>query len=190
MKVINSQEFVKIPKGVTVEVCGRVVKVTGKYGTLERNFRHLPVVIEKFGKKQTALKVEIWFGLSKHLACMRTVCSHIENMFTGVMKKFEYKQRLVYSHFPINVNIVNGGKTVEIRNYLGEKCVRTVIMYPGVTCRKSEQTKDELIIEGVDIDNTSMSAAKIHQSCLCKKKDIRKFLDGIYECESGTVDKE
>lgn len=28
----------------------------------------------------------------------------------GVTKKFEYKMRLVYAHFPINTNIVNGGK--------------------------------------------------------------------------------
>ena len=28
----------------------------------------------------------------------------------GVAHKFEYKMRLVYAHFPINANIINGGK--------------------------------------------------------------------------------
>ncbi len=33
------------------------------------------------------------------------------------------------------------------------------------------------------------AAALIHQSCLVKRKDIRKFLDGVYVSEKGTVDK-
>ena len=31
--------------------------------------------------------------------------SHTLNMITGVTKGFEYKMRLVYAHFPININI-------------------------------------------------------------------------------------
>jgi hypothetical protein len=27
--------------------------------------------------------------------------------------------RFVYAHFPINVNIADGGKTLEVRNFLG-----------------------------------------------------------------------
>ncbi len=39
--------------------------------------------------------------------------------------------RLVYAHFPININIVEDGKVVEIRNFLGEKRVRVAKMLPG-----------------------------------------------------------
>merc|ERR1719158_2425094 len=83
--------------------------------------------------------------------------------------------RLVYAHFPINANITNGGKTIELRNFLGEKIVRTVNMLPGVVVEKSAATKDELVVKGADIDTTSRSAALIRQSCLVKDKDIRKF---------------
>lgn len=59
------------------------------------------------------------------LACIRTICSHIENMITGVTKGYLYKMRFCYMHFPINVAIT--GRTVEIRNFLGEKRVRRCV---------------------------------------------------------------
>lgn len=55
----------------------------------------------------------------------------LQNLITGVTKGFEYKMRLVYAHFPININIEDGGKIIEIRNFLGEKRVRVVKMLPG-----------------------------------------------------------
>lgn len=70
-------------------------------------------------------------------------------------KGFEYKMRLVYAHFPINVNIEDKGARVEIRNFLGEKRVRNVKMLPGVTIKRSDAVKDELILSGNDIENVS-----------------------------------
>merc|ERR1712048_1278738 len=119
------------------------------------------------------------------ISMLRSVCSHIQNLFDGVEKKFVYKMRLVYAHFPINANITNGGKTLEIRNFLGEKIVRTVNMLGDVVIDKSPSVKDELILIGTDIELTSRSAALIRQSCLVKNKDIRKFLDGIYVSSHG-----
>ena len=50
----------------------------------------------------------MYFAKSKQIAALRSVCSHIQNLFDGVEKKFRYKMRLVYAHFPINANITNG----------------------------------------------------------------------------------
>merc|ERR1719221_920009 len=119
---------------------------------------------------------------------LRSCCSHIQNLFTGVTQRYQYKMRLVYAHFPINVTITNNGTTVEIRNFLGEKIVRTVNMLPCVKVEKSASTKDELVITGADIDLTSRSSALIRQSCLVKHKDIRKFLDGIYVSSHGAIE--
>lgn len=88
------------------------------------------------------------FGKKKRLAAIRTACSHVLNMITGVTKGFEYKMRLVYAHFPINVNIEGKGTVVELRNFLGEKRVRVVNMLPGVTIERSSAVKDELILTG------------------------------------------
>eukprot|EP00923_Selenidium_pygospionis_P011597 GHVN01019972.1.p1 GENE.GHVN01019972.1~~GHVN01019972.1.p1 ORF type:complete len:134 (-),score=18.43 GHVN01019972.1:413-814(-) len=132
----------------------------------------------------------MWLATRKQLSCIRTLASHIKNMFTGVTKKFQYKMRLVYAHFPINTNIKEGTKPIqfEIRNFVGEKRTRVVTMMPGVNIERSTAVKDELVLSGMSVEDVSRSAALIHQSTLVKRKDIRKFLDGIYVSEKGTVD--
>lgn len=145
-------------------------------------------LFEEEGEKK--LRVDCHFGRRKALASIRTCTSHVMNMITGTTKGFEYKMRLVYAHFPININIEKKGEIVEIRNFLGEKRVRIVNMLAGVTCDRSKDVKDELILTGNDVELVSRSAALIHQVCLVKHKDIRKFLDGIYLSKRGlaTVD--
>merc|ERR1712066_1100537 len=128
-------------------------------------FKHLPIEL-RTANSGHEVRARMYFAKSKQLSMLRSVCSHINNLFDGVEKKFQYKMRLVYAHFPINANITNNGATVELRNFLGEKIVRTVNMLPGVKIEKSAGTKDELILKGADINLTSRSAALIRQSCL------------------------
>eukprot|EP00300_Choanocystis_sp_HF-7_P023830 c25216_g1_i1.p1 GENE.c25216_g1_i1~~c25216_g1_i1.p1 ORF type:complete len:203 (+),score=49.68 c25216_g1_i1:1-609(+) len=176
-KQINVSTSVDIPEGVTVTVAARDVTVKGPRGTLKKSFKHLNVQIEA---KKRSVVVSLWFGSRREIACVRTVCSHIKNLITGVTKGFEYKMRFVYAHFPVNVTIANQGRDVEIRNFLGEKVVRKVPMLDGVTITRTEHIKDEIVLVGNDIEMVSQSAANIQQSVLVKNKDIRKFLDGIY----------
>lgn len=65
------------------------------------------------------VKLVVWHGGRKHIACLRTIRSAIENMINGVVYGFSYKMRLVYAHFPINVIISDNKQSVEIRNFLG-----------------------------------------------------------------------
>merc|ERR1711998_473931 len=97
----------------------------------------------------------------------------------------EKHMRLVYAHFPINFTVTDGGKKCEIRNFLGEKIVRRITLLGDTKVKKSEETKDEIIVEGIDVGLVGRSAALINQSCLVKRKDIRKFLDGIYVSARG-----
>uniref|UniRef100_H2Z0C2 Large ribosomal subunit protein uL6 n=1 Tax=Ciona savignyi TaxID=51511 RepID=H2Z0C2_CIOSA len=185
MKIIHSSQVVTLPDEVKVWVKGRVVTVRGPRGVLKKNFNHLKAII-KGCVGANSVKVDKWFGNRKDLACVRTICSHINNMATGVTKGYRYKMRTVYAHFPINCNITDEGKKIEIRNFLGEKFVRRVDMRAGVTVSSSKQ-KDELILDGNDIELVSLSAALIQQSTTVKNKDIRKFLDGVYVSQKTTI---
>lgn len=197
--------------------------LSGPRGTLKREMRHVKYDMSVKGKKNKEFRCEVWFGKNQDEACIKTICSHVANMITGVtkvyqnfinfsllnyycFKGFRYKMRFAYAHFPINVSISDDGKAVEIRNFLGEKLIRKVEVREGVSASRTDpaKQKDELVLEGNDIEKVAQcgmalsliggepcvslsSAADIHQSCLVKNKDIRKFLDGIYVSSKETV---
>ncbi len=161
----------------------RAITVKGPRGELKRNFRHLALDFHKEGDK---IVVESWFGSRRKNAQVKTVCTHIENMIEGVTKGFRYKMRFVYAHFPVNVNISPDNTTIEIRNFLGEKVVRRVTMLEGCKVSHTGQ-KDEIQVEGNDLEKVSLSASHIHMSVKVKDKDIRKFLDGIYVSEKTNI---
>ncbi|KAE8629397.1 hypothetical protein XENTR_v10000477 [Xenopus tropicalis] len=167
MKTILSNQIVDIPENVDISLKGRTVTVKGPRGVLRKNFNHINVELCLLGKKKRRLRVDKWWGNRKELATVRTICSHVQNMVKGVT--------------------LENGSLVEIRNFLGEKYIRRVRMRSGVACALSQAQKDELILEGNDIELVSNSAALIQQATTVKNKDIRKFLDGIYVSEKGTV---
>ncbi|KAK9090242.1 hypothetical protein Sjap_023419 [Stephania japonica] len=190
MKTILSSETMDIPEGVTIKVKAKVIEVEGPRGKLVRDFKHLNLDFQLINNAETGkqqLKVDAWFGSRKTTAAIRTALSHVENLINGVTKGYRYKMRFVYAHFPINASIGTSNTSIEIRNFLGEKRVRKVDMLEGVTVARSEKVKDELILDGNDIELVSRSAALINQKCHVKKKDIRKFLDGIYVSEKGSI---
>lgn len=184
MKTVLSTRFLDIPDGVSVTVLSRKVTVVGPRGTLVREFKHLQLDMKMVSKNK--LRVDVFFGHRKQLACIRTVCSLIENMAIGVTKGFLYKMRFVYSHFPINVT--TAGNNIEIRNFLGEKLVRRVALLDGVTYTRTADVKDQIELSGADLQAVSLTAAKISQMTLTRHKDIRKFLDGIYVSWKGNID--
>ena len=133
-------------------------------------------------KSPSGMKIKfiVWHAARKHAACLRTASACVANMIKGVTVGFQYKMRAVYAHFPINIIIAGDKKSAEIRNFLGEKRVRNIEMLEGVTIQEDKAQKDQVLVEGNDIDLVSQSAALLHGATLVRNKDIRKFLDGIY----------
>ena len=185
MKQIESSDIVTFPDDVTFTIKNRIVHVKGPRGVLRRDFRHLHMEMERIGKNK--LRVRKWFGNRKEISAIRTVCSHVENLIKGVTKGYRYKMRSVYAHFPINISLQEKNTVVEVRNFLGEKIIRRVPLPEGVSASMSTAQKDELIVDGNDIQLVSQAAARIQQCTTVKNKDIRKFLDGIYVSEKTTI---
>ncbi|KAI0025324.1 60S ribosomal protein L9 [Xylariomycetidae sp. FL0641] len=189
MRYIHSEETLEIPEGVKVQIKSRHVTVEGPRGKLSKDLSHMAVNFSH--PKKNVIGIEIHHGARKGVAGLRTVRTIINNLIVGVTKGFKYKMRYVYAHFPINVNVEKNGETgnfeVEIRNFIGEKLVRRVVMQPGVDVEVSKAQKDELLIMGNSLEQVSQSAADIQQICRVRNKDIRKFLDGIYVSQKGNI---
>jgi large subunit ribosomal protein L6 len=164
---------VDIPDGVEVEISGMKVKVKGPKGELERDFSHARGIIIR--KEEGKVIVETFFANARKRALVGTIAAHIRNMITGVTKGFRYKLKIIYSHFPMNIQ-VKGDKVV-ISNFLGEKAPRIARIMPGVTVKVQGQ---DVIVEGIDIEKVAQTAANLELATKVKDKDRRKFVDGIY----------
>jgi large subunit ribosomal protein L9e len=163
---------------VEISVKNRVITVKGPRGTLTKDIKHIHLDIHQ-NKEARTLTVEAWHGDRMKNSQINLVCSLVQNLITGVQKGYRHKMKFVYAHFPVNCVISPDNKSIEIRNFLGEKYVRKVTMLDGVTVSLTGQ-KDEIQVEGNDLEKVSQSAANIHCATLVRNKDIREFLDGIY----------
>ena len=185
MKIKTTVDY-KFPSDVKVVVKGRKVTVTGPRGSLSKDLGHLQLDFRVNTKFNTFTAVR-WMGNKINISTLNTALAHVKNMCVGVTKGYKFKLRFAYAHFPINVSVE--GQDVEIRNFLGEKRVRRQAIREGVKVYRTDasKVKDELVLEGNDLEAVSQEAAVMHQLCLVKNKDIRKFLDGIYVQTTGHV---
>ncbi len=175
MRAIETVATVEIPDGVDGTLDGRVVTIRGEKGALTRDFSHAPVNIQLEEKTVT---VQASWPRKKETALVGTVCSHIKNMIKGVTTGFTFKMKIVFSHFPITVKIQ--GKAFIITNFTGERSPRTSKIM-GDT--KVTVKGDDVIIQGISLEDVSQTAANIQNSTKIRSKDPRVFLDGIYVYE-------
>ncbi len=172
---VKVEEEIEIPEGVEVKIEGSKVIVKGKKGTLEKKLSYPGVNIIK---KDNKVVVECWYPRRKQKAIVGTYASHIRNMIKGVTEGFEYKLKVVYSHFPISVKVQ--GKEIIVENFLGEKYPRKTEIYGDCEVIVKGQ---EIIVRGIDIEQCGITAARLEQLTRIKDKDIRVFQDGIYIVE-------
>jgi len=174
-KATHFESSTPILEGTTVQVDGRKVTVQGPKGTLTRDFSHADVALERKGK---AVVVSVEYPRSRQIALVGTLISLINNMMLGVLHGVVYKMKIVFAHFPPSVKVAGDMLTVE--NFYGEKSMRKAQILPGVTVQVGN---DDVIIEGIDITQVAQTAANIQAATRLRRKDPRKFQDGIYVFE-------
>jgi len=172
LRAVEAVKTIEIPDNVEVKVEGRVVTVKGEKGTLTRNFSEAPVLIQREDK---TIKVQANWPRKKETALVGTVSSHIQNMIIGVSKGFTYKLKIVFSHFPISVKVKEN--VVSIENFTGERSPRLVRITGDA---KVSVKEDDIVVQGINLEDVSQTAAKIEGATKVKSKDPRVFLDGIF----------
>lgn len=184
VKTAYSKLEVEIPENVEVQVKDMVVNISGPFGSLSRDFSHAKKI--KISKTDSKIILDTLYPDKKKLALLGTVKSHILNMIDGVTRKFRYEMKIVYAHFPINVEYESAKNTLLIKNFLGERSARKASILSGVDVKIAGDT---VILEGIDNEKVGQTAANIQHATKIRKKDPRVFGDGIYVYRKYVGDK-
>lgn len=174
---MEAKKTIEVPEAVTVNIDNNNVSVSGPLGQIERKLRYPGIELKT---TDSGIVVETIALKRELLAMVGTYASHIQNMVTGVTKGFEYKMKMVYAHFPIQLK--TEGNKVIIGNFLGEKKPRkaNILGNTKVTIKG-----DEVIVNGIDKEEVGQTAANIQQATKIRGYDPRVFQDGIYRIEKS-----
>lgn len=175
MANINYDVVLEIPKGVSASLDNGVVVIKGAKGEVRRRFDNPKLEIKLEGKKLIIKCKSKKTNVSDKMA-INTFAAHFVNAFRGVLEGYNAKVKVLSGHFPITVTL-EGGNTIVVKNFLGEKVPRKVTLMPGV---KTVVQGDIISIDGPDRDAVAQSAAKIENLTRITDKDRRIFQDGCY----------
>jgi len=175
LRALEAVKTIEVPNGVEVSVKDRIVWVNGKKGALTRDFSQSPVTIQIEGKE---IKVQANWPRKREASLVGTISSHIQNMIIGVTEGFTYKLKIVFAHFPISVKVKEN--MVSIENFTGERSPRWARIMGD---SKVSAKEDDVIVQGINLEDVSQTAANIERATKVKRKDPRVFLDGIFVYE-------
>lgn len=171
---------IRLPQEVSVSIKeGNAVTLKGPKGELSRTFKTHRVIMTNEGNvitftgspnnKQTRILVE-------------TNSAHIRNMVEGLVYGYEYKMKMVYSHFPMSIAIEKG--IVNIKNFLGEKFPRQSRIVGNT---KVEVKGQDVTVSGINKEEVGQTASNLERKSKVKNKDIRRYQDGIYLVEVANM---
>ncbi len=168
---------IEVPEGVTVSFKDETLEIKGPEGEVKRklNLGKVNLAVTENGKE---IELSHANATKKEKKVMNTTASHIKNMIKGVTKKFEYILKICFGHFPFTVK--QEGRKISIKNFLGEKVDRTVMMPEGVDV---EIKKEIITVRSSDKELAGQASANFETATRIKGRDKRVFQDGIYIIE-------
>ena len=166
------ENIIEIPENVNFTIEGSKIIVSGEKGQVVRDFSHTRLNFDYTGD---SLRVWTVNPRKKEASLVKTIAAHVRNMIKGVLVGFTYKLKIVFIHFPMTIKLQ--GRKLIIQNFIGERSDRTAELVGNVQVTIE---REDIIVHGPDIEEVAQTAANIQQSTKIRRKDLRKFLDGIY----------
>lgn len=166
------QKEVVIPQDIEVKLENNILVVKGSKGELRREFKHSKI---KAAVKDNKIIFSSEIERKKIKALIGTWQALVKNMISGASKGWQIKLKLVYTHFPVKLEIENG--KLLIKNFLGERKPRVAKILLGTEVKID---KDIITVSGADKEKVGQTSSNIEQATKIKGYDRRTFQDGVY----------
>ena len=166
---------IKIPDGIELKLEKNKIEAKGPEGENSREFKISGLIFEK---KNDEILIGSKKATKKEKRRINTMKAHINNIIKGVQKKFEYKLKVCFNHFPFTIEIK--GNEATIKNFLGEKIPRKLTIPEGV---EAKVEKDIIIIKSTNKELAGQAAANFETATKIRLRDRRVFQDGLFIIE-------
>jgi large subunit ribosomal protein L6 len=163
---------IELSEGVQANLEGNIVVFKGPKGENKRNFADKSIAITI---KDNKINLVANKATKREKKKMGSLKSHLRNMIKGVNEGFVYRLKICSGHFPMTVTV--SGNDFSIQNFLGEKVPRKLQIKEGASVKVEG---DEILVEGIDKEIVSQTAAGIEQLTRISNRDRRIFQDGCY----------
>jgi len=165
-------QSITIPEGIEAKIDKNLIFIKGPEGENKKEFNTNGLIFEK---KENEVVIGNENSTKKEKKRINTIASHIKNMILGVQKKYEYKLKICFNHFPITLDIQKD--KILVKNFLGEKMPRKLKLLSNV---EVELNKDIVSIRSCDKELAGQTAANFENATRIRKRDRRVFQDGIF----------
>lgn len=173
-KVWRSLEA-KVPlgEGVSATYEGFVLTLKGPKGEVSKILKYPNVTL---CVEDSAVVIKTDRLTQRQRKMISTYEAHVKNLNVGVTEGFTYELVVVYSKFPITVELK--GDVFTVKNLLGEKVPKTYKVPSDV--KVEIKGGKEIVVSGIDKEKCGQVAASLEQLTRITHMDRRVIQDGIF----------